>query len=524
MPTASRRAVIIVRVSDPRQEREGLSMDNQEMVLKQYAAAQGFIVEKQFRFQESADHKLRKNFQQMVAFVKKRSDVPIIIGYRVDRLTRNYHDHVLLDDLRLNHGKELHFVHDRLVISQRTVGREITEWDTKVYLAKSYLNRLKEDAYMTLSFKLARGEWPGKAPFGYRNARVDNRSVLELQEPQCLAVQSAFKLYSSGAFSMEQVRREVNRMYGLRISKGNIDHILRNTFYFGQMNMHGKGYPHVHPVLISRASYDRVCEIRASHGKTPYKYRGLSFLYRGLITCGDCGCRVTPERKRRQGRVYHYYHCTQFRGKHNAAWLKEEQIETQVRSVLNRLRIPGELVDGLIERAEGQSHREEQRLQSRRRTASAEIEKLKNRLERLYEDRLDGLICVDEYCERAEIYRKQIATLGATLSPCDLSGRSRGDAVKRFLETCQQAGETYVTAEISVKRQILKTTFQNMSIQGERLLLEPISPFKEVLQCADSENWLRLEDMFRHTSGGSRLDLIESWINNVESINDEEQS
>src|SRR5437868_1450504 len=140
------KGVAIIRVSDPKQERDGMSLDNQESVLARYAVEKQIEVVKDFRFQETADRKIRHRFNEVVDFLKSRSDVQAVISYRVDRMTRNYRDHVLIDDLRLEHGKEFHFVYDHLIITRNSIGRDIQEWDTKVYLAKQYLNRLKEDA------------------------------------------------------------------------------------------------------------------------------------------------------------------------------------------------------------------------------------------------------------------------------------------------------------------------------------------------------------------------------------------
>lgn len=41
---------------------------------------------------------------------------------------------------------------------------------------------------------------------------------------------------------------------------------------------------------------------------------------RGLLRCG--GLRITPEKHK----GYVYYHCTQYNGKHEAKWLREEEI------------------------------------------------------------------------------------------------------------------------------------------------------------------------------------------------------
>jgi DNA invertase Pin-like site-specific DNA recombinase len=99
-------------------------------------------------FSESADYKIRKRFNEMIEFVKASDDIKVIISYRVDRITRNYRDAVKIDELRLDYGKEIHlFMTTLLSIKQR--GRDIQDWDLKVFLAKQYLNRLKEDAINT---------------------------------------------------------------------------------------------------------------------------------------------------------------------------------------------------------------------------------------------------------------------------------------------------------------------------------------------------------------------------------------
>ncbi len=116
------KAVILARVSTMRQEEEGLSLDNQLNTLKNYAKKTGHDVVKEFRFSESADSKIRNKFNEMVSFVRNSPDIKVIIAYRVDRITRNFRDAVAMDDLRITHDKEIHFVYDHLVINQSTVG------------------------------------------------------------------------------------------------------------------------------------------------------------------------------------------------------------------------------------------------------------------------------------------------------------------------------------------------------------------------------------------------------------------
>src|SRR3989344_2939166 len=131
-----RKAVLLARVSTKRQEQEGLSLEDIQLpAMREYADLHDFEIVKEYVFSESADMGIRKKFNEMMDFVKKHKEVEAIIAFRVDRATRNFADHVAMDNLRTEYNKELHFVHDRLNITARSVGRDITDWDTKVYLA-----------------------------------------------------------------------------------------------------------------------------------------------------------------------------------------------------------------------------------------------------------------------------------------------------------------------------------------------------------------------------------------------------
>lgn len=77
--------------------------------------------------------------------------------------------------------------------------------------------------------------------------------------------------------------------------------------------------------------------------KKPVKYAGLPYIYRGMLRCAECDCSITPEKHK--GHVY--YHCTQFKGKHGAAWLREEKITAQLAGFFEKIEIPEEIFETL---------------------------------------------------------------------------------------------------------------------------------------------------------------------------------
>jgi len=147
---------------------------------------------KKFEFHESAGHKIRKNFDEMMEFVKQNDDIRAILTYRVDRITRNFRDAVALDNLRVEHDKELHFANDRLVLKADSVGRDIQDWDLQVFLAKQTLNRLKEDGFNSFKYKVLNGEWAGKASCGHKNCLSGMFHLLWNTVPICVVIPVRF--------------------------------------------------------------------------------------------------------------------------------------------------------------------------------------------------------------------------------------------------------------------------------------------------------------------------------------------
>lgn len=146
----------------------------------------------------------------MVTFIKENEDITEVIAFRVDRMTRNYRDAVEMDSLRLEYGKQLHFLEDRLILHKKSFGKEIKDWDTAVYLAKQHINNCQEHSYNTLQSKLKNQEMYGKAPYGYENYRDYNNKASARPLPfESGIVKKIFDWYSSGAYSYLQISQSL---------------------------------------------------------------------------------------------------------------------------------------------------------------------------------------------------------------------------------------------------------------------------------------------------------------------------
>jgi site-specific DNA recombinase len=112
--SARKAAVVYARVSSKEQEKEGFSIPAQLKLLKEYAAAQGFVVAQEYVDVETAKQTGRVAFGEMVTYLKTHPTVRVMLVEKTDRLYRNLKDWVTIDEL----DTEIHLPKEGVVLSR----------------------------------------------------------------------------------------------------------------------------------------------------------------------------------------------------------------------------------------------------------------------------------------------------------------------------------------------------------------------------------------------------------------------
>jgi site-specific DNA recombinase len=495
-----KKAVIFARVSTPEQQKQGLSLDEIQLPkMRTYAEENGLIIEREYVFQETASDKLRKQFDEMVRDVKKATDIFAVVAFRVDRLTRNFRDAVAMDELRKKYGKELHLVDDRLVIKQDTYGKEIGDWDTKVYLAKQHINRCQEDAYNTLYSKLEAGESYGKAPYGYKNDEAESGKKIVVVEPyEAGIVKKVFDLYTSGAYSYGQIAKKLNKENGTKLYKRKIEHILTNKYYIGIRVFKGKEYQHKFERIIDEDVFEIAEQIREGRVRTKKKGKlmGKTGLYRGLIYCAECGCSFSPSpnRHKKLGREVQsesYYYCTNAKGKHRKKpkGTNDKELTELFAGLFEKIKVPDEELERLTETLR-ESH------ESKARFNESEVDECNRQIKRYlkmignaYEDKCSGSITQDEYDEYQKKWRAEINKHQSRLDKILKADEEYYITASYLLELASRSQELFEGSEPEQKRQIITLTLQNLSIKDGKLCYDWIKPFDSIFMAKQRHTW-----------------------------------
>ncbi len=139
----SQRAVAYARVSSKEQEREGFSIPAQKKLLEEYAKKDGFKVVRVFEEAETAKSSGRKQFSELVKFLKDNPDVKHLLVEKTDRLYRNFNDYVELDFEALD--LKIHLVKENEVLSKDSRSHQKFIHGIKLLMAKNYIDNLSEE-------------------------------------------------------------------------------------------------------------------------------------------------------------------------------------------------------------------------------------------------------------------------------------------------------------------------------------------------------------------------------------------
>lgn len=488
------KAIIIARVSTEEQKEAGNSLPAQIVRLKNYCNKRGYKIIKQFSFDESAYKTKRDDFDQILNFVLSQKEKIAVCFDKVDRFSRNVFDKrvATLYEKATKSELELHFISDGLVINDQKSASEKFQFTIGLSLAKYYSDAISDNVKRAQEQMLRDRIWPSKAPFGYENIDADNgKKNIVLHPYNSKIVRKMYEWYSTGASSLLLIRNKLEQDYSIDWSKGYVDSIFRNPFYYGEMKWKDKLYPHKYDTIISLDLFNKVQAIKAGHHKKHFKYAGLPFAYRGLVRCSDCGCIITPERKtKKSGNVYHYYHCTQYKGKHGAEWLTEDNLTKQFASLFKKMQMPKEVLDDITDTLKNVHHNKSEFRQAHSDKLHKEKEKYQKRIENIYIDWVDRSITKDVYDKYHQQFRKKLSDIEYKEQNLQKAEDDYYLTASCLLELASRASELFESSEVEEKRQLLKLVLQNCELKGKKLEFTLEKPFDTVLHYADRSAWL----------------------------------
>ena len=114
---------------------------------------------------------------------------------------------------------------DGLILSKESKSQEKLVHGFHLLLAKNYSDNLREEVRKGMQEKAEQGIYPGRAPLGYRNNKLEH--TIEIDPDTAPIPQRLFELYATGKYSLASLREAIYRETGRKIPKSYLEKLLK---------------------------------------------------------------------------------------------------------------------------------------------------------------------------------------------------------------------------------------------------------------------------------------------------------
>lgn len=502
------KAILLARVSSKEQE-EGYSIEAQKYRLQEYCMRKGLKVLQIFELVESSTVGTRQKFMEAIKFAKAQKEIIAVVADKVDRLQRSFKESSLLNELINQEKIELHFCTENCVIHKCSTSSDKLMWNMNVVMAQSYVDNLRDNVNRSIAQKLREGQWVSTAPIGYLHIKGGRRQSKIVPDPErAPLIRKLFEEYATGIYTIPQLRKKTKE-WGLTNYRGNqgylgrahIHAILCNPFYYGVMyyKKGKKHYPHIYEAIIDKELFDKCTAVRKNWNRKPFKWGGIDFMFRGLITCATTGKVVSCETKRKK-RADGTIHETVYLGPWNPkdpmkkVYIKEDEIIKQIEEIFKSLYIEPETLAKVIEYVKNSADNERIYYKTRITELNKELTRIKTKLDKLMDFFLEDKISEEEH-ER----KRDDLTSKRTRILMELEEHNNADDnfTENMINVLQIAANAHKTFKVSInekKKKLIKLVLSRLSLNGQKLEYTLRPPFDEFAKTAKNGEWWAVED------------------------------
>ena len=457
---------LYARKSTDVEDKQVMSIDAQLHELREFAAREQATIVAELIEKQSAKTPGRPIFNDMLARIEA-GEADGILAWHPDRLARNSIDGgqiiYLLDTGKIKTLKFPTFRFESDPQGKFMLGIMFGQ-------SKYYVDSLSENTKRGLREKVRRGEYPGPAPIGYLNDYRTKKIIVDRERAPL--VKEAFEMYATGNVTLDMVREHLgtqgikSRNDKLFVRK-HVSHILKNPFYYGHFCYAGEVYEGKHEPIISKKLFDDVQDVINERWRWTPKDKAKARIpkpFVGLLRCAGCGSGITAEIQK--GHIY--YRCTRKNRVERCfqPFIREEALDAQISSLLKPFTLRSDWADEMLTRVKEEKKQSTQSAELVAAQKRTEIEKISQRLQRLLDSLLDGLIERETFTTEKAKLMSQKKTLEEQIKALSGNPKVWLEPFQNWILTARNAGEIAVSGSLQEKRVLAQQVF------GSNLVLD----------------------------------------------------
>lgn len=490
------RYAIYCRKSSESEDRQILSLDSQIEALNTLAEKIGADVIKVYRESMSAKAPDQRPLFNELTNQIKDGLLDGILCWDINRLSRNPVDSGMIQWLLQNN------ILKEIVTPYRTYKKDDTGLIMSVELgtANQFILDLSKNVKRGLLSKANKGWLPNGCKPGYMNdkyAEKGNKTILS-DPVRFPIIKEAWNMLLTGKYSPPQILVQVNKMGyrspskktlgGKPMARSQIYRTFHDPFYYGSFEFpvgSGQYFQGKHQPMITKEEFDKA-QILLGNKVMP---NAKDFTYSGMFKCGECGCQITVESKRKYYRktnrvaIYNYHHCTHQKTDHHCKQrsIEEQELEKQINSQIKNISIPISFAEFARDNLKYLYEKERAETREINKSGQEIQDSISKQLDRLLELALYGAITQSEYSTKKTLLQKELSDAK------NISQKKNWyEEVENVFNISSIAKDRYQNGDKEAKRDVLRSICSNLTIKDKKVTLHLEKPFLIIKEAVDT--------------------------------------
>lgn len=487
--------LLVARVSDVEQRK---ALPAQKKRLYEYAAKNKWQDNKDFQyieFDETAFKQNRKTFNDLVIEPLQNAVSPMIVVFdKIDRFSRDSSSKEKAELTRLyESGKlEMHFPSDNLFIHRDSPAADRFRLDIGISLAAYYSSSIRDNVKRRFEQLLSEGVWVHRAPIGYKNVIIQTDILTKpikdivVDETRAHYIVQAFNLRAQGMPYSMIAKELVSAGYVSRkslrakISKGDIEKIISNKFYYGIMTHNGKEYKHKYQPLTDRSLYNRCQFVKDQRKSMKTKWDSLDFNFSDVLRCGKCNRSISSFRAKQ----WVYLKCanSQCDNPNTAESLVLGSIEALVKGIT----IPEQLIEKVI--GELKKNHDDQQMYYAQSITSVreEYDLIDKKLEDWFERLVDDRVTPERHDRIVQTLTKRQEHLNDKLDILTKGNKDFLVTASYLIDLVSRADELFKLADEGQRSKLIGFLVSNLKLNDKKLSFTVNYPFNKLLEANEN--------------------------------------
>ncbi|OIO29498.1 hypothetical protein AUJ22_01320 [Candidatus Nomurabacteria bacterium CG1_02_31_12] len=491
------KAIILARVSTEEQKEAGNSLPAQVERIELYCKRNNLEIAERFVFSESAYKTKRDEFDKALAFLDNQKEIIAVVFDKVDRFSRSVFDKriPILFKLAQEYKIEIHFASDNQIIKGEMNANQKTQFQMSLVFAEYFSSAISDNVKRAYETMRKEGRATGSIPIGYINSRIDlsdpdSKKIVIKDPARYLYIIKMYDLYSTGQYSDDKIadfmyEEGLRSKGGFKVSKSNIRNILTDPFYIGIRRSMRGNYSHSYERIITQEIFDLCQDVRSGKNNNIKSHtKSLTYIFKGLAKCPNCGCTMTPEGIKNNGNIY--YVCSNGKNvcsKTNTR-VNEKKLLEPILALLDRL---SSMPDGLIKVIDKEINKsinyEKDFRDNQISICEDESKKWQKASDKLIDDYYTESLSItkEQYAEKLQTYKDKTLDAQNKLSEYIKADFSYKSQIIQVVDLCKNSKKLFESSTVEDKNSLLKFLLTNCEVKEKKLIYQVNSPFNYIL-------------------------------------------